>query len=136
MNKSERIVELENQLAESKFNLSALTEEIEEYKKTIANFPTVKQEYDVQVKKLQEQHIKEVSDLNNLLKQTELSVNKRVTEALASIGVAQFAAEEVISVTNTNPRGLYEKFLSLKGPEQTEFYKKHEKEISAFMNAK
>jgi hypothetical protein len=71
-----------------------------------------------------------------LLKTTETSVNKRVIEALASIGVAQFAPEEILSVQGTSPIDLYQKFMSLKGAEQTLFYNKHKAEIERFMNQK
>lgn len=136
MGRAERITELEQSLAEANFSIHSLQEEVAEYKKTIANFHGVKANYDDKLNKLQESHQKEVSDLKNLLKTTETSVNRRVTEALASIGVAQFAAEEILSVNGVSPSGLYQKFLSLKGAEQTEFYRIHEKELSRFLNAK
>lgn len=135
LNKAERIEELENQLAEASLNTNSLVEEIEGYRKTIASFPVVKAEYDDKVTKLAEAHQKELGDIKILLKATEASVNRRVTEALASIG-AQFAPEEVISVASTSPKGLYQRFLSLQGAEQTAFYQQHEKEISAFVHAK
>ena len=136
MGRAERITELEQSLAEAQFTVQSLQEECAEYKKTIASFPGVKADFDDKLRKLQESHQKEVSDLKNLLKTTETSVNRRVTEALASIGVAQFATEEILSVSGKSPNALYQKFLSLKGAEQTKFYQEHEKEISSFLNAK
>ena len=134
--KEEYVEKLENQLAELKLEAQSLTEEVANNRKTIASFPGVKADYDAKVKQLAEAHTKEVSDLKNLLKATETSVNRRVIESLASIGVNQFVPEEILSVQGANPQDLYQKFLSLKGAEQTEFYKKHEQAISKFVHAK
>lgn len=136
MGRAEQITALEQSLAEARFDAQSLREELSDYKKTIANFTNVKADYDDKLTKLQESHQKEVSELKNLLKTTETSVNRRVTEALASIGVAQFAAEEILSVPGKSPQALYQRFLTLKGAEQTQFYKEHEKEISKILNAK
>ncbi len=135
-NKAQRTVELEQSLAEAKYDIQSLQEEVQNYKQTVAAFPQVKADYDDKVAKLQESHKKELEAMKNLLKATETSVNKRVIESLASIGVAQFATEEILSVQGAGPCDLYQKFLSLKGVEQTEFFKKHEQAISKFVHAK
>lgn len=134
--KTQQIEQLEQQLAEANMSLQSQQETIKSYQQTIATFPGVKADYDARVKELADKHSKEMSDLKNLLKTTETSVNKRVTEALASIGVKSFVPEEIISVNGTTPRDLYQQFLSLKGAEQTEFYQKHEQAISRFVHAK
>ena len=125
MSKSAQMVQLENQLAEANLDVQSLREEVVSNQKLISNFT-----------KVNELHQKELEETKNLLKATEMSVNRRVTEALAAIGVNQFASEEVISVANKDPQSLYRQFLALNGAEQTQFYKQHEKEISSFMNAK
>lgn len=131
----QRIEELENLLAEANLDKVSLQEEVQSYQQTIASFPGVKADYDAQLQKMEDKHKSEVEGLKNLLKATETSVNRRVIEALASIGVAQFAPEEIIS-SPASGKELHAKFLSLKGEEQTEFYRKHEKELSKFLHAK
>jgi hypothetical protein len=136
MGRAEQITELEQSIAEANLTIQSQQETLQEYQKTMASFPGVKADYDAKVKQMTQAHEKEMSDLKNLLKTTETSVNRRVIEALASIGVNQFAPEEILSVQGPNPNDLYQKFLSLKGAEQTEFYKKHEQAISKFVHAK
>lgn len=135
MSKQDQIQELENQLAELRLDLVSQQEEIQGYKKSMSSISVMKTEYEDKMKQLQAEHAKEVESLKNLLKSTETSVNRRVTETLASIGVNTFASEEIVS-SMTSPKELHMKFLSLKGEAQTEFYRKHEKALSSFINAK
>jgi len=134
--KHNKQAELEDAITSLKEQNNMLLEEIADYKKTISTFPGVKMEYDARLVKMSEAHKKEVKELNALLEAKETSVNRRVNEALSRIGVASFVPEEMISTPTMQPRNTYEKFVSLKGAEQTEFYRKHEKEISTFLNAK
>ena len=136
MSKSARIIELEQSLAEASLDVQTLREETESNKKLITQFQQQKLDYEDKAKKLAETHKKELDEVKNLLNDKEDKLNKRLTEALASIGVANFAAEEIISVEGTAPSELYHKFLSLKGAEQTLFYNKHKAEIERFMNQK
>lgn len=136
ISKAGQIEELERSLAEANLTLASQDEAIKSYQQTIASFPGVKADYDAKVETLLSTHKKEMSDLKDLLAKTETSVNKRVIEQLARIGVNQFVPEEILSVNGATPGELYQKFLTLKGAEQTEFYKKHEQAISKFVHAK
>lgn len=143
MGRGDRIKELEKSLSEATFDIQCLHEEIKTYKqnisnyeKTIAAFPQLKMEYEDKLKKLSESHTNEILEMKKMISDTETSVNRRVTETLASIGVSTFVPEEILSVNEAGPTDLYKKFLSLKGTEQTEFYRKHEKELSRFITAR
>jgi predicted nuclease with TOPRIM domain len=77
---------------------------------------------------------KEIEALKNSNKQNietvSLSVNRKINEFLATIGVTEFAAESFTNNSSVNDEQVYNKFQSLSGNERTEFYNKNKAQIT------
>lgn len=125
-----RVDELEQEAETYNSTIRTLMEENESYKRTIASFVGVKTSYEAEKDKMTQEHEKKVKVLEDTLKKTELSVNQKVNEALTSIGVTTFPAENMILGDSKSPAELMETFNSLTGVEKSTFYQKHKIELS------
>jgi hypothetical protein len=109
-----------------------LKEECANYKRTISAFVGVKSGYETEVSNLKKAHAKEISDWKTKLEHESKSINRKVNQALANIGVNKFAPEEIVASESSaiSPQAIYSKFMSLHGDLKTEYFKENEKILS------
>lgn len=124
-----RIEELEQALETKSAVAAQLEEEVADYKQTIASFHLSTSDYDKKMETLKAKYEKDIKALNAKLTDTEKSVNRRVNQALANIGVSEFLSDMPLPVASSD-KELYNKFISMaESQEKKDFYKKHEAAI-------
>jgi len=127
----------------SKLNkeLSAIRVEKQEWTKNMESFKEEKSKLEEQIKSLQEK-IKDMEEKHTESKKEEAavivaveeSVNKKVVQNLAAIGVAEGTVkEEVVPVTTD--MDIYNKFESLSGVTKIEYFKQNERAIYKVMKS-
>ena len=123
-----KIAELESSLETANSRISELEAENADYKETIAGFHLSTQKYDKKEEAMKKQHDEAVKKLKLQMAETEKSVNKRVNQALQSMGVSQFLVEIPVEVKSA--KTVYQQFLAMPvGSAKQESYQKNEKLI-------
>lgn len=129
--------DLQAYIEELRSEVVSLKAEIEDYQKTIAAFPGVREDYESRLAKMKAEHSKRTTALKkeyeNKLTALKLekeavaeSVQRRITNELASIGIPlDVAPFEDNLAAGMSPEQALSKLNSLSGGEQREFYKKH-----------
>lgn len=67
---------------------------------------------------------------NKEIKNLESSINRKLVNTLASVGVHTFASETFSVSKDTTDLECYQKFQSLEGQAKTEYYSKHKAQIT------
>lgn len=131
-----KVTALEKEKKQLLSRVQELEDKCLDYEKTIEAFPHTKVNHDEKLSKQQKEFETKIQGLQQKLKETETSVNKRVSMELARIGVNQFALEGTIAdAVPANDDEIYKKFLSLQGSsEQATYFKKYELQISRAMS--
>ena len=131
---------------------ATLMQEIAEYRNTISGFAITKEALETEIHTLKSQlssktskHSEEINEFNKkiksinevhkmALKLMQDSVNKKVNQTLANIGVSTFLSEPIVNNTITSPKEKLAHFQNLDGTEKTEYYKKHKEDINRAIN--
>lgn len=99
--------------------LSLAHADIAKLQSQVKNLIDTQQELHEQLTKQEATHKTAIDRMNN-------SVNARVNDALAGVGVKQFAIETIYNSSfDDSPEQILKKFNSLPAESQHEFYKKH-----------
>jgi predicted RNase H-like nuclease (RuvC/YqgF family) len=112
-----------NELAMADKRITALTNEIESHKDTVESLSG-------ELERVKAQHKLEQKDFESQLAILNKSVASRVNTALASLGVKNFAVEQISSSGVLTPATALEKFNALSVEERHEFYIKHKELIN------
>ena len=115
--------QLTNKLSQAELANLQLSNQLEEASSIIEQFASKEENYKKQISSINQQLTNLKANHLAELKKIENSVNKKVNSTLASIGVKQFANETFLAAPNQTDKQIYEKFMSLSGTEQTEYYK-------------
>ena len=105
--------------------IKELRDEISDLRRTVAQNLTAKTDFESQVTKLKEELNKEKN-----------SLNKKVTDSLADIGVVTFVPEEISANPKLNAEQVYSKFISLTGIEKGKYFSQNKELISKYLNIK
>lgn len=144
---SNKFEEYKKKAVELEISNQQLLNECADYKRTIENFPnlkseyeakmlTVKYDYENKIQDLMAKHAAEKKQIQSQIEFEKKSVNRKVNLALQSIGVNMFAPEQITDV-RTNDSDIIKTWQSMpNGPEKHEFFKSHEKIISAHAGMK
>lgn len=124
--------------------LSALRVEKEEAAKKLSSYDTEKAAFQSRITEL-ETKLKEMEDKHTQAKKEEAavviaveeSVNKKVTQTLAAVGIPEGTVKEDISTAPvaTDPMEIYKQFDSLKGKEKVDYFQKNEAVILKAMKS-
>jgi len=123
--------------------LSALRIEKEETVKKMNTHQTEKSALEEQIRVLAEEKLKLEEKLTNFKKEEAAvvvavndSVNQKVSQKLASMGVPEGTVIDAVVVPETNaPTDVYKTYESLAGKDKVDFFKKNEKAILAAMKS-
>lgn len=116
------LIDLQDRLDTLQDENISLKSECSDYRQTIASFVDVKASYDEQIRKLSELHNSQLVQLQQDLSKEKQSVNRRVNAQLASVGVKQFAVEE-IEPTPVAPEEILKQFNAMpSGIDKQNFY--------------
>lgn len=126
-----RIESLTKELNDSSLENSRLLKRVELQETTIESFAATKAELEKEladskatIENLKSQHAVEMAVKDK-------SLNKKVNSTLASIGVTEFAVDNLVSTgQNLTDKEVLNKFLSLNGNEKSEFYKNNKDKIT------
>ena len=110
-------------LTAANITISALNEEVEDYKGTV-------EDLNESIKKLTMNHSVELENLKLKLKKTENSVNIKINAALASVGVTNFAVESISNPVSVTPEEAMNKFMALTGEHKTDYYNENKELIT------
>jgi hypothetical protein len=127
---TQKVVELQQQLDTTNDKLQTLLEENADHKQTISAFMDVKQGYEDQLVKVKKEYENKLKVAEQKLKETELSVNQKVNESLASIGVTNFPPEQILLGNGSSDAEVMDTFNTLSGPAKTAYYQKHKVTLS------
>lgn len=124
--------------------LSALRVEKEETATKLSSYDAEKVTFQARITEL-EAKLKEMEDKQLEAKKEEAavviaveeSVNKKVTQSLAAVGIPEGMVKEDITSTpaSTDPMEIYKQFDSLKGKEKVDFFQKNEAVILKAMKS-
>lgn len=109
-------VELEQKLEEAKESMESSAHEYSGYKKQISA-------YKKSLEELKEIHAAE-------LKAMQTSINKKINDSLASVGVCMFANDNVSVINEPSDASCLTQFNALSGNEKTEYYNKNKAKIT------
>jgi predicted nucleic acid-binding Zn-ribbon protein len=109
-------------------SVTNITKELESFKEINKNLLAEKTQLEATIKDLQSKMDSIKTDAVATVVAVEESVNKKVVQNLAAIGVAEGTVkDEVTSTASDNtPDDVYNKYESLSGKEKIEFFKKNE----------
>lgn len=126
-----RITELENARDSDYSKMKAMQAEMDDYKKTIASFPGLKTQYDLEKTQLVSAHSKEIESLQMEIKKEKTSVARKVNEAIANAGLNNsFLLDNITISPVLSKEQILENFQSLPKEKQTEYYQKNKEVIS------
>lgn len=123
-------LEMQELISELQDTNTSLKKELEDSHRTISGFVDVKATYEASMEKMKVEYNTRVKALEGTLSETEKSVNAKVNEALAGIGITTFPSENIMVGSSKSPTEIMETFNSLSGIEKTEFFRKHREEIN------
>jgi multidrug resistance efflux pump len=102
-----------------------LTKEAD-YQKTIAAFPLAKQDWESQLEAVKKDYQTKIDGLTTDLEATKTSVNKEVTNQLASIGILEGTVSDEIGTPEAmTPEKALAQLKTLHGNARDEFYNTH-----------
>ena len=104
------------QLGAANDTISKLTAQVDEDINTI-------QDLNDKLNNIEIKHKAELDIEKIRFSEMENSVNAKVNNILASMGVTNFAVESISNSVSMSPKEALEKFITLNGAEKTEFYK-------------
>jgi predicted metal-dependent peptidase len=89
------------------------------------------EELEAKLKSMEEKHTESKKEEAAVIIAVEESVNKKVVQNLASLGVPEGTVKDEVAITavSTDPTELYKKYESMAGKEKIEFFKKNEKAV-------
>lgn len=111
-----------------------LKEECSSYKQSIASFVGVKEHYESENKKLQMEYDNKIKALQENLEKERKSVNQKVNIQLASVGVKEFAMEEIEPMKQSTDEIVKQFNAMPSGLEKQEFYAKHKAVLNQSIN--
>jgi predicted transcriptional regulator len=118
-------------------NIAVIQKEMESIKEINKNLLTEKAVFESTIKELQAKVDNIKIDAVATIVAVEESVNKKVVQNLASIGVQEGLVKDEVAttVTDNTPEALYKKYESLNGKDKVKFYMDNSKAILKAMNS-
>lgn len=139
---SNKLEQYKKKVVELEITNQQLMNDCESYKRTIEDFPNLKSEYETKmlsikseyenkIQELMQKHLAEKKKVQSEIEFEKKAINRKINLELQKIGVNMFAPEQ-ITESRTNDNDIFKTWQSMpNGPEKHEFFKTHEKTISA-----
>lgn len=128
-------VHVDKALNNTKVELALAHKDITKLQLQISNLKDTIEELHSIAKSKEETYNGQLAQFKSDMVKLQNSINARVNETLATVGVSQFAIETICNSVETSPEQIVRKFNSLQVMEQREFYNKHKDVIDKTTNS-